>query len=147
MTVQMWEQKDLQENIENLHGAIKEQQQLAEQALQQTLQKAAALQAQLQKIKAMHAQVLAMQEVLEEQGPRNNPQFLLEMVKQLANSVQEQQEDSQKQVTQALQLAVSALSESQGALSENRCFSQMAQMVKECEIMMQQNHTHQNHIH
>ena len=146
MTNLLWEKEDLQESINNLHTAITGQQQLTEQALQQTLQKAAATQAQLQRIKAMHAQVLAMQEALEEQGPRNNPQFLLEMVKQLAAQVHEQEDNSHKQATQALQLAVSALADSQTVLTENRALSQMAQMVKNCETVLQQHYTPPDHL-
>ena len=147
MTGQAWENDELQLAIAKLHTTIQGQQRLAEQSLQETLQRAAAAQRELQSIKAMHAQVLAMQSALTEQGPRNNPQFLLEMVKQLASNVQEQQYNSQQQITQALQLAVSALSDSQAAITESQSLSQMATMVKQCEEMMQKNLWHRDATH
>jgi uncharacterized membrane-anchored protein YjiN (DUF445 family) len=121
-----------------MEGASRQQQLKNEQAIQQMLQQAATALSDARQTDQISRRIQAMQQALTQQGPRNNPQYFLKMLQQLGQQLQEQLHQTDRQVAESLQQAVSSMAKAQTALSDSHSYQQLSGMVFTCEKTLQQ---------
>lgn len=140
--------EDFKKLLSQLQTATRAQQLKNEQAIQQTLQQAATALGDVRKVDMISQQILAMQQALNQQGPRNNPQFFLKMLQQLGSDLQEQLHQSDQQVAQAMQQTIAAMAQSQSAMFDSQAFCTLTEVLKQCEKTLQQwQNPSQNTVH
>jgi len=130
--------EDFKMLVAQLQTMARAQQLKTEQAIQQTLQQAATALGDAQKVDLISQQIQVMQQALNQQGPRNNPQYFLKMLQQLTTRVQEQLHQSDQQVAQAMQQTIAAMAQSQSAMFDSQAFGNLTETLKQCEKTLQQ---------
>jgi len=124
--------------VSTLQGTARQQQLKNEQAIQQSLQQAAAALNDAQQTDLISKRILAMQQALAQQGPLNNPQYFQQMLQQLGQQVRDQLHQTDRQVAESLQQAVSSMAQAQTALSDSHTYQQLAGLVSQCEQPLKQ---------
>ena len=124
---------ELSQLASRLQAMVRGQQLKTEQAIQQTLQQASIALQNAQKTETMMEQVQALQQAATQQGHANNAQFYQQLLQQLGKTIHEQMHQSDQQIAQSLQQAVASFTQSQAAMFDSQAFSNMAEILKQCE--------------
>lgn len=130
--------EDFMRLVTQLQSTARQQQLRTEQSIQQTLQQAATALNDAQKIEQITQQMQMVQQALNQQGPTNNPEYYTQMMQQLSTNIQDQLHRSDQQVTEALQQTVASMSQSQSAMFNSQLYANMAEMLKQCDQVLQQ---------
>lgn len=131
-------QEKLQQILGELGAAARQQQLQKEQSLQGTLGQATVTLQDARQVDTVVNLVAELGEKLSKPSQSADPQPLLQVISQLETHLEQLLEDSEGQIAQSMQLAVSALAQSQAAMFDSQGYHQIQQLLKQCKNTLEE---------